>query len=236
MPAWAADWITTPEEDDDEALGVEPIEEDGELLAPTSTTAKGVLKALAGGALAGLAFYGVQRVVERISEGESSPKRKRSPSTAKRLSGDSGRAAKKRAPDRRDSMPAWVYALYGVAEAAKLHEAHQQEKAHAARARSASARRPRARAAGPPAAAPPPPPPLQDEIEDDVMDARAAATLGVHVDATADQIGAAWRRLVRKKMAAGAFHDQPGANHDETAALISAKNRLIERARRRGAP
>jgi hypothetical protein len=79
-----------------------------------------------------------------------------------------------------------------------------------------------------------PPPPAPPPVPVDVADYAAAALLGVSVDATPEEITRALRRAVRAKMATGAFHDQPGADSREAAELISAKNRLMERARRVG--
>jgi hypothetical protein len=76
----------------------------------------------------------------------------------------------------------------------------------------------------------PPPPPPGDPNEE--ADRAAASRLGVPVDASETQIRARWRELVRSKLAGEGFHDQ-GGDHETTSAFVTAKNRLIERARRR---
>lgn len=85
----------------------------------------------------------------------------------------------------------------------------------------------RARAAAKREAPPPPPRDPNDEA-----DRAAAALLGVPVDASETQIRARWRELVRSKLAGEGFHDQ-GGDHETTSAYVTAKNRLIERARQR---
>lgn len=68
-------------------------------------------------------------------------------------------------------------------------------------------------------------------VEDAASD--AADLLGVSVDATADDVRAAFRAKVKDRMAAGAFHDQRGGETDRDAQqLIEAKNLLIERSRK----
>jgi hypothetical protein len=74
----------------------------------------------------------------------------------------------------------------------------------------------------------PPPPPFDAEELDDM---RAAMLLGVPLNATEAQIRAAWRALVRDKLGGEGFHDQ-GGDPQVTSAYVTAKNRLIERARR----
>jgi hypothetical protein len=61
----------------------------------------------------------------------------------------------------------------------------------------------------------------------------AAAVLGVGVDANVDQIRAAYRKRVRERMAAGAFHPDQGGDVETARRLNDAKNLLTRRARAR---
>lgn len=69
-----------------------------------------------------------------------------------------------------------------------------------------------------------------DEAGDVVIDddeARAAALLGVSLDATEDEIRAA----LRAQLAFSRLHPDHGGDEDEAKELIAAKNLLVERAR-----
>lgn len=210
-PAWAADWITTPPADDDAPDYAGELADDGREPAPLPT-AKDVIVALAGGALAGLTVYAMHRFAKPLIHGEAiRPRRRGQPAKRKPRGGAASSAKRRTAKPARHArtMREWLD------EAKRLEEAIRNAQAEAQRRARASAE-----------------PPVVDE---DAEDRAAAALLGVGVDASAEEIGKAWRRLVRQRMQAGAFHDQPGADMTETARLITAKNRLVERARRRAA-
>jgi len=84
----------------------------------------------------------------------------------------------------------------------------------------------------PRASAPPPPSPPIDPIDpEELDDMRAAMLLRVPLNASETQIRAAWRALVRDKLGKEGFHDQ-GGDPRVTSAYVTAKNRLIARARR----
>lgn len=70
-----------------------------------------------------------------------------------------------------------------------------------------------------------------DDSDDSLTD--ATSLLGVSVDASADEIRAAFRRCVKERMRTdGGFHDRGGDTTDPRAQeLIDAKNLLLERAR-----
>ena len=225
-PAWAADWITTPADDEAPEGADELVEDLDEERDGARATAADVLAAIAGGALTGLAIYGVNRVVEHFAErlvdraAETPSARSGKAKRRSRKSSHAGGARTSRSAAQPSAAPAAGARTFSdwVAEARRVEEAIRRAQAEAQR---------RARAAAPP-------PPAAEPDDDERQDREAAALLGVDVDASADDIAKAWRRLVRQKMEAGAFHDQPGADVAETARLISAKNRLLERARRRG--
>lgn len=80
---------------------------------------------------------------------------------------------------------------------------------------------------------PPPPPPK--ELSPEELDQRAAALLGVPLDASEDTIRAAFRRVVTERLNRGrGFGDLATSTADQRATLeaTNAKNRLMERARR----
>lgn len=81
-------------------------------------------------------------------------------------------------------------------------------------------------------APPPPPPPPRRAPRLDEDDA-AAALLGVGVDADEAEIRAAHKRIVRDRMKASGFGDT-AADQTETVRINAARQRLLERARRRG--
>lgn len=84
----------------------------------------------------------------------------------------------------------------------------------------------------PQAAARRPPPPPTTQAPADVEEHTAAALLGVSVDASEEQIRAAFRAIVKTKLERGGFHEQ-GGDVAETQHYTAAKARLVERARRR---
>ena len=67
--------------------------------------------------------------------------------------------------------------------------------------------------------------PFEFAVDDDIH--RAAAVLGVDVDASADEIRAA----LRERLANSQLHPDQGGDGEEAKELIAAKNLLIERAR-----
>lgn len=81
--------------------------------------------------------------------------------------------------------------------------------------------------APPPPPPPPPTPPCLDE------DAAAAALLGVSLMASEDEIRAAHKRIVRERMQSAGFGDT-AADQTETIRINAARQRLIERAKKRG--
>lgn len=89
----------------------------------------------------------------------------------------------------------------------------------------------------PPSGRPPPPPPRSSSApppsftQEDVEDMRAAMMIGVPLNATEAEIRAAWRALVRDKLGREGFHDQ-GGDPEVTSAYVTAKNRIMARARR----
>ncbi|MCU1279479.1 MAG: hypothetical protein JWM53_3025, partial [bacterium] len=181
-PPWAADWITTPSEGDayDDAGQLDDDEDDG--ADENASPAANVLAAVAGGALAGLSVYFMQR----WAKGKRKANGSRPPAARRQRSAQPGRRAH-RTPRAAPPPPP---------SADWMGDALREAAMHAQRVFQEAEQRARAAAAA-------------EVDDDDAQDRAAAALLGVRVDASADEIGKAFRRLVRQKMQAGAFHDQP---------------------------
>jgi len=138
------------------------------------------------------------------------------------------RRRRKRAPAKTAQPFPWGR-IFGAVVSGAVAGLNAYLAAEAARAAAATRGAPSPPYEPPPrASTAPPPPPFDSE---DLDDMRAAMLLRVPLNATEAQIRAAWRALVRDKLGGEGFHDQ-GGDPQVTSAYVTAKNRLIERARR----